>query len=171
MRACQRLHCLFLNMLKCNWRFALPLNQNMSTQERAVSHMGLLKKQKHSDLFGSYLPMSLFNQYAQTLWVHAGRRQLFTVCVFSISQLHWLVNDLISLWTPSALCGYCGQRGIVRMGGRKKARGKKRKKRRRLDEWCLWGSDNVCKGLHFLIKFKKAQISFYFCVLHCYCFS
>lgn len=95
---------------------------------------------------------------------------IYSVCVFNTStpvtcqRPHKLVNPIGFVRLLRA------ERLIVRMGGRKKALGKERKKRRWLDEWCLWGSDNVCKDLRFLIKFEKAQISF-FCVLHCYCFS
>lgn len=169
MRACQRLHCLFLNTIKCNWRFALPLNQNMSTQERAVAHLGLLKK-TFWPLWLLFTHVSLQSIRASPLGACRATSAIYSVCVFNTStpvtcqRPHKLVNPIGFVRLLRA------ERLIVRMGGRKKALGKERKKRRWLDEWCLWGSDNVCKDLRFLIKFEKAQISF-FCVLHCYCFS
>ncbi len=115
MRACQRLHCLFLNTLKCNWRFALPLNQNMSTQERAVSHMGLLKKTKTFwPLWLLFTHVSLQSIRANPLGACRATSAIYSVCVFNIStpltcqRPHKLVNPIgfVRLLRAERHCAY-----------------------------------------------------------------
>lgn len=110
MRACQGLHCLFLNTLKMQLNCSALKPKHVRLGKCCCTPGFVRKKNILTSLAPIYPRLSSINT-CTPFGCMQGRRQLFTVCVFSILQLQWLVNDLISLWTPSALCGYCGQRG------------------------------------------------------------
>lgn len=152
MRACQGLHCLFLNTLKMQLNCS-ALKPKHVRLGKCCCTPGFVRKKTFWPLWLLFTHVSLQSIRASPLGACRATSAIYSVCVFNTStpvtcqRPHKLVNPIGFVWLLRA------ERLIVLMGGRKKARGKERKKRCWVDEWYLWSSDNVCKDLNFLIKF------------------
>lgn len=119
---------------KSHWRFARHARAGM------LRCTGRFVKKKHSDLFGSYLPVSLSNRYVQALWARGGRHQLFTVCVFFNNATTVTCQRPHKLANPTGFVRLLrAERLIVLMGWNES------------ESLCL-SKDALKKLVHFLIR-------------------
>ncbi len=128
--------------------------------------LGSVKKNTFWPLWLLFTHVSLQSIHAIPLGACRATSAIYSVCVFNTStpvtcqRPHKLVNPIGFVRILRA------ERLIVHMGGRKKARGKKRKKRWMM-HMKLW---QCVQRLAFSNQVLKKRRFRFFCV-HCYCFS
>lgn len=154
MRACSRLHCLNRNTLKMQLNCS-ALKPKHVRLGKCCCMPGFVRKKTFWPLWLLFTNVSLQSICASPLGACRATSAIYSVCVFNTStpvtcqRPHKLVNPIgfVRLLRTESL--------IVLMGGRKKARGKEKKKRRWGDEWYLCVqklefSNQVLKSTYFI---------------------